>query len=87
MKAELEKAHTFLRSGDPKQFDRHKLISGEEGVTAGPGSDRALAALLNALGAEVKTLVQPTEAPRDAIDLIGVPCTLHVRASEPRVEW
>jgi hypothetical protein len=28
-----------------------------------------------------------TDTPRDAIDLIGVPCTLHVRASEPRVEW
>jgi hypothetical protein len=31
--------------------------------------------------------VRATNAPRDAIDLIGVPCTLHVRASEPRVEW
>jgi hypothetical protein len=32
-------------------------------------------------------LVGATDTPRDAIDLIGVPCTLHVRASEPRVEW
>jgi hypothetical protein len=31
--------------------------------------------------------VRAINAPRDAIDLIGVPCTLHVRASEPRVEW
>jgi hypothetical protein len=31
--------------------------------------------------------VRATNAPRDAIDLIGVPCTLHVRAREPRVEW
>jgi hypothetical protein len=31
--------------------------------------------------------VRATNAPRDAIDLIGLPCTLHVRASEPRVEW
>jgi hypothetical protein len=31
--------------------------------------------------------VRATNAPRDAIDLIGMPCTLHVRASEPRVEW
>jgi hypothetical protein len=31
--------------------------------------------------------VRAMDTPRDAIDLIGVPCTLHVRASEPRVEW
>jgi hypothetical protein len=31
--------------------------------------------------------VRATDTPRDAIDLIGVPCTLHVRANEPRVEW
>jgi hypothetical protein len=31
--------------------------------------------------------VRATDTPRDAIDLIGLPCTLHVRASEPRVEW
>ena len=31
--------------------------------------------------------VRATDTPRDAIDLIGVPCTLHVRAREPRVEW
>jgi len=31
--------------------------------------------------------VRAMNTPRDAIDLIGVPCTLHVRASEPRIEW
>jgi hypothetical protein len=31
--------------------------------------------------------VRAMDTPRDAIDLIGVPCTLHVRASQPRVEW
>jgi hypothetical protein len=31
--------------------------------------------------------VRATRAPRDAIDLIGVPCTLNVRAGEPVVEW
>jgi hypothetical protein len=31
--------------------------------------------------------VRATNTPRDAIDLIGMPCTLHVRAREPRVEW
>jgi hypothetical protein len=31
--------------------------------------------------------VRATSAPRDAIDLVGMPCTLRVRAGEPRVEW
>ena len=28
-----------------------------------------------------------TGAPRDAIDLVGMPCTLRVRAGQPVVEW
>lgn len=31
--------------------------------------------------------VRATNAPRDAMDLVGVPCTLHVRAGAPFVEW
>jgi hypothetical protein len=31
--------------------------------------------------------VRATNTPRDAIDLIGMPCMLHVHAREPRVEW
>lgn len=31
--------------------------------------------------------VRATGAPRDAIDLVGLPCTLRVRAGEPVVEW
>ncbi len=31
--------------------------------------------------------VRATSAPRDAIDLVGLPCTLNVRAGEPVVEW
>jgi hypothetical protein len=31
--------------------------------------------------------IRASTAPRDAIDLVGLPCTLHVRESEPRVEW
>ena len=31
--------------------------------------------------------VRATNTPRDAIDLVGVPCTLHVRAGVPNVEW
>ena len=31
--------------------------------------------------------VRATSAPRDAIDLVGVPCTLRVRAGAPVVDW
>ena len=31
--------------------------------------------------------VRATSTPRDAIDLVGMPCTLRVRAGEPTVEW
>jgi hypothetical protein len=31
--------------------------------------------------------VRATDAPGDAIDLVGVPCTLRVRDGEPFVEW
>lgn len=31
--------------------------------------------------------LRATNTPRDAIDLVGVPCTLHVRAGAPSVEW
>jgi hypothetical protein len=31
--------------------------------------------------------VRATRATRDAIDLVGMPCTLRVRAGEPALEW
>jgi hypothetical protein len=31
--------------------------------------------------------VRASDAPRDAIALVGMPCALHVRAGEPRIEW
>jgi hypothetical protein len=31
--------------------------------------------------------VRATNAPRDAIDLVGLPCTLNVRAGAPMVDW
>jgi hypothetical protein len=31
--------------------------------------------------------VRATNAPRDAIDLVGIPCTLRVSAGQPLVEW
>jgi dienelactone hydrolase len=49
VETEFERARTLLQAGDPKVFDRFKLISGTEGMATGPGSDRALSALLSAL--------------------------------------
>ena len=31
--------------------------------------------------------VRATDAPHDAIALVGMPCTLQVRAGEPRIDW
>jgi hypothetical protein len=31
--------------------------------------------------------VRATSAPRDAIDLVGLPCTLRVSSGQPTVEW
>jgi hypothetical protein len=31
--------------------------------------------------------VRATRVSQDAIDLVGMPCTLQVRAGEPAVEW
>ena len=31
--------------------------------------------------------VRATDAPRDAIALVGMPCTLHVSSGEPRIDW
>jgi dienelactone hydrolase len=65
VEAEFERVRTLLRNGDPKFFDRFKLITGTEGMSTGPGSDRALAAFLNALGVAGETVNQPAKAPED----------------------
>jgi hypothetical protein len=31
--------------------------------------------------------VRATDAPRDAIALVGMPCTLHVSSGQPRIDW
>jgi hypothetical protein len=31
--------------------------------------------------------VRASDAPRDALALLGMPCTLHVSAGQPRIEW
>jgi dienelactone hydrolase len=63
VEAEFERGRALLKAGNPKDFDRFRLITGTEGVTTGPGSDRALSALLEALGVAGTDLKQPGKAP------------------------
>ena len=65
VEAEFERGRALLKAGSPKDFDRFRLISGTEGTTTGPGSDRALAALLEAHGDTAKNVLQPGPAPVD----------------------
>lgn len=66
VEAEFERARALLQPGDPRQFDRFKLITGTEGMATGPGSDRALTALLNALGVAVEQVSRSGQTPVDA---------------------
>jgi Dienelactone hydrolase family len=65
VESEFERARTLLDPGEPKIFDKLKLICGTEGMATGPGSDRALTALLNALDVSVEQLRQPGKDPSD----------------------
>jgi len=66
VEAELERARALVNHGSFKAFAGFKLIAGTEGMTTGPGSDRALVALLNALGRPLTELKPPGAAPVDA---------------------
>ena len=66
VEAEFERARALLKAGNAKDFDRFKLITATEGMITGPGADRALMALLDALGVPVKKLKQPGKAPTDS---------------------
>jgi len=65
VEGEFQRARTLLKEGDPKLFDRFKLITGAEGMTTGPVSDWAVTELLNALGAASPRLKPPGAAPKD----------------------
>lgn len=65
VEAEFARARERVRRGALKDFDGFQLISGAEGMTTGPMSDRALAALLRALGQPLERLRPPGEAPND----------------------
>ena len=64
VEAEFERARTLLQEGAPETFDRFKLICGNEGMLTGPGSDRALVTLLNALGVPGESLKAPGPEPK-----------------------
>jgi dienelactone hydrolase len=65
VEGEFERARGLIKAGDAKTFDRFKLIAGTEGMTTGPGSDRALVALLESLGVAGEQLKKPAAAPTD----------------------
>jgi dienelactone hydrolase len=65
VEAEFERARALLKTGNPDAFDRLKLITGTEGMTTGPGSDRALTAFLDALGVSISQLKQPGQPPAE----------------------
>lgn len=66
VETELNRARALLKEGESRGFDKLTLISGPEGMATGPASDRALAALLNALGVSVEKLPRPATASVDA---------------------
>ena len=62
VEAEFERARALVKAGNPKDFARLRLITGTEGMTTGPGSDRALISLLSALGVSIEQLRQPGQS-------------------------
>ncbi|MSU58439.1 MAG: hypothetical protein EXS35_09715 [Pedosphaera sp.] len=66
VQAEFNRARALLATGATNGFDKLQLISDPDVKTTGPGSDRALAALLNALGVPGDKLPSLAPAPTDA---------------------
>jgi dienelactone hydrolase len=65
VEAEFERARGLLKAGNSNAFDRLGLITGTEGMTTGPGSDRALTDFLDALGVSGAQLKQVGQAPAE----------------------
>lgn len=65
VEAEFLRARDRVRQGALQNFDGFQLISGAEGMPTGPMSDRALVALLRALGLRLERLRPPDQPPRD----------------------
>ena len=66
VEAEFDRARALLRPGEVAGVERFTLISGTEGMATGPGSDRALTALLKELGV-MREQPQPVGAPLEAL--------------------
>jgi dienelactone hydrolase len=60
---EVERAVGLLQGGESNGMVHLKLICGNEGMATGPGSDRALVALLNGLGVPIERVRQPGANP------------------------
>ncbi len=56
---EFERARKRVESTAPQDLDHWQLISGTEGMTTGPASDRALVPFLKALGLSIDELKPP----------------------------
>ncbi len=70
---EFERAKAFLQPGGEKFSENFQLISGTEGRTTGPGSDRALTELLRQLGvqvAQISSSEKPAQSRRDNFNLV-----------------
>jgi cephalosporin-C deacetylase-like acetyl esterase len=65
VEAEYERARTLIGQGAGKGFERLKLFCGNEGMTTGPVSDRALVSFLNELGVQTDQLKPAGETPVD----------------------
>ncbi len=65
VEAELERARKLVKAGELKSFDSFKLITGTEGRSTGPISDRALVTFLQALGQSAKRVAPPGQLPED----------------------
>lgn len=65
VEAEFQRFQELVKKGAPKQFDRASLITGTEGMTTGPGSDRALRAFLEELGHRPEALKRPDDSLAD----------------------
>jgi len=68
VEAEFDRTRSLLKQGEPAGLLRFTLICGAEGMATGPGSDRALAALLKDLGIPLEQIKPTGTLPQPAAD-------------------
>ena len=81
VEAEFDRLTRLLKDGG-QSFNRAKLITGTEGRTTGPGSDRALLALLSALDVSVDGPKQASPPPSDLRADLDVAARQHRQLKE-----